>query len=114
LQYQVALLIDNIQEASYVSTLSDNELSRGCFTSSRLVWDPGIIFSFSLVQPVERQVVMALLEDKQSLGREDCNVPIFLGSPVLQLEDDFRGLCQPGQRGEVMLPVSSRGFGGVI
>jgi hypothetical protein len=35
LQYRVALLIDNIQEASYVSTLSDHTLSGGCFTSSR-------------------------------------------------------------------------------
>jgi hypothetical protein len=32
----------------------------------RSVWDPGIIFSFSLAQSMERQVVMALLEDKQS------------------------------------------------
>jgi hypothetical protein len=50
LQCRVALLIDSTQEASYVSTLPDSELSRGYFTSSRLVWDPGIIFSFSLVQ----------------------------------------------------------------
>jgi hypothetical protein len=88
LQYRVALLIDSIQEASYVSTLSDHALSRGCFTSSKLVWDPGIIFSFSLVQSMERQVVMALLEDKQSLGREDCNVPIF-GFPCSAVGDDF-------------------------
>jgi hypothetical protein len=39
-----------------------------------------------------------------------CNVPIFLDSPVLQFEDDFRGLCQSGQRGEVMLPASSEGL----
>jgi hypothetical protein len=50
LQYQVALLSDSIQEASYVCTLSDHALSRGCLTSSRVVWDPGIIFSFILAQ----------------------------------------------------------------
>jgi hypothetical protein len=38
--------------------------------------------------------VMALLEDTQSLGREDYNVPIVLGSAILQLEDDLRGLGQ--------------------
>jgi hypothetical protein len=43
----------------------------------RSVWDPGIMLSFSWVQFVEYQVVMALLEDKQSLGREDYHVPIF-------------------------------------
>jgi hypothetical protein len=32
----------------------------------RSVWDPGIISSFSLAQSMECQVVMALLEDKQS------------------------------------------------
>jgi hypothetical protein len=53
--------------------------------------------------------VMALLEDKQSLGREDCHVPIF-GLPYYTVGDDFWGLCQPGQRGEVMLPMSSEGL----
>jgi hypothetical protein len=47
LQYRVSLLSDSFQEASYVCTLSDHALSGGCFTSSRVVWDPGIIFSFS-------------------------------------------------------------------
>jgi hypothetical protein len=32
----------------------------------RSVWDLGIIFSFSLAQSMECQVVMALLKDKQS------------------------------------------------
>jgi hypothetical protein len=53
LLYRIALLIDNIQEASYVSTLSGHALSRVCFTSSRVVWDRGIIFSFNLVQSME-------------------------------------------------------------
>lgn len=32
----------------------------------RSIWDPVIIFSFILAQSMEHQVVMALLEDKQS------------------------------------------------
>ena len=36
-----------------------------------MVLDLGIIFSFNLVQSMECQFVMTLLEDKQSLGRED-------------------------------------------
>jgi hypothetical protein len=109
LQYLIALLIGSIQEASCVSTLQDNALSRGCFTSSRLVWDPGIILNFSLVQLVDHKVVMALLEDKQSLGREDCNVPIF-GFSCSASGDEFWGLCQPDQRGNLILPVSSDGL----
>jgi hypothetical protein len=77
-----------------------------CSTSFRLVWDPRIIISFSLVQLVVPMGVMALLEDKQSLGREDCHVPIC-GLPCYTVGDDFWGLCQLGQRGEVMLPVRS-------
>jgi hypothetical protein len=53
LQYRVSLLSDSIQETSYVITLSDHALSGGCFTSSRVVWDPGIIFSFGLAQWME-------------------------------------------------------------
>jgi hypothetical protein len=49
LQYRVALLSDNIQQVSYVRTLPDHALSGGCFTSSRVVSDPRIIFSFSLL-----------------------------------------------------------------
>jgi hypothetical protein len=39
--------------------------------------------------------MMALLEDKQSLGREDCNVPSF-GFPCFIVGGDLMGLCQPG------------------
>jgi hypothetical protein len=77
LQYRIALLIASIQEASYVSTLQDSALRSGCFTSSRMVWDPRIILNFNLVQLVDCKVMTTLLKDKQSLGREDCNVPIF-------------------------------------
>jgi hypothetical protein len=64
LQYLIALLIDSIQEASCVSNLQNNALRRGFFTSSKLVWDPGIILSFSLLQLVDRKVVTVLLEYK--------------------------------------------------
>jgi hypothetical protein len=73
-----------------VSTLQDNTLSRGCFTSFRLVWDPGISFSFILVQLVDRMVEVELLEEKQSLGREDCNFPIF-GFPYYVVRFTSRG-----------------------
>jgi hypothetical protein len=84
-------------------------LSRGCFTSFTLVWDPGIILNFSLVQSVDCNIVMALFEDNQSLGREDCNVPIF-GVYFSIIGGDFMGLCLPGQRGNLMLPVSLDGL----
>ena len=32
------------------------------------------------------------------------------GFPYSAVGDDFRGLCQSGQRGEVMSPVSSEGL----
>jgi hypothetical protein len=38
--------------------------------------------------------VMELLEDKQSLGREDCNVPIF-GFPCSIVRCDLVILCRP-------------------
>lgn len=92
--------MSNIQEASYSSTLLSSELSGGCFRSSRLVWDPSVIFNFSLVQFVECQSMITLLEDKQSLGREHCNAPIF-GFPYSAVGDDLWGLCQAGQKSEL-------------
>jgi hypothetical protein len=109
LQYLIALLTDSIQEAPRASTLQDSALIRGCFTSSRLVWDPGITLSFNLVQLVDRMVEVALLEDKQSLGREDCNVPIF-GFPYYATGVTSGGLSQPGQRGENRSSVSLEGL----
>jgi hypothetical protein len=38
----------------------------------------GIIFSVSLDQSMECQVMMPLLEDKQYLGREDLSCPHFV------------------------------------
>jgi len=109
LQYMIVLVINSIWVAACVSTWQDNALSRGCFISSRLVWDPGIILRYRLVQPIDCMVVMGFLEDKQSLGREDYNVPIF-GSPCFAIRDDFMGLYQHYQRGNWMLPVISRGL----
>jgi len=109
LQYLIALLIGSIWEASCVSTFQDNSLSRGCFTSSMLVWDPGIILNFILVKSVDCNIVMALFEDNQSLEREDCNVPIF-GVSFSTIGGDFMGLCQPDYRGNLMLPVSLAGL----
>jgi hypothetical protein len=61
LQYRVALLIGSIQEVSCVNTLSDHALSGICFTSPKVVLDPGIIFNFSLVQSMGHLVLMVLL-----------------------------------------------------
>jgi hypothetical protein len=94
LQYLFALLISGLHETSWMSTLQDNIVGNRCSTSFRLVWDPRITLNFGLVQPIDHRVVMALLEDKQSLGREDCNVPIF-GFPLLAVRGDFMSLCQP-------------------
>jgi hypothetical protein len=69
-------------------------------------WDPGIIFRFNLVQLMEHEVVMALLEDKKSLGREDCNVLIF-GFPIFTVGGNLMGLCHLGQRGKWRLKVGS-------
>jgi hypothetical protein len=65
-----------------------------CSTSLRLVWDSRITLSFSLVQLVDHGVVMALLEDKQSLGSDNYNDPIF-GFPYFAVVNDLMGLCQP-------------------
>jgi hypothetical protein len=73
----VALLVGYFQEASHVSSLPNHALSKGFFTFYKVVWHPGIIFSFSLDQSMECYVMMALLEDKQSLGREDLSCPHF-------------------------------------
>lgn len=58
----------------------------------RLTWDPGIILDFNLVQSVDCGVVLALLEDKQSLGKEDCNSP-FSRFPCFAVGDNFINLC---------------------
>jgi len=92
LQYLISLLANSIQEAACDSTLQDITLRRGCFNSSRLVWEPGITLSFSLVHLVDCMVEVAFLEYNQYLGREDYNVSIF-GFPCFAVGADLMGLC---------------------
>jgi hypothetical protein len=67
------------------------------------------MFSISWVQLAEYQSLMELLEDKQSLRREDCNVPIF-GFPYYAVRFTSGGLSPPGQRGETMTSERSEGL----
>jgi hypothetical protein len=62
-----------------------------CSTSFRLVWDLGIIISFSLVHFFVPMGVMTLLEDNQYLGREDLSCPHFW-VPLFCSGNDFCGL----------------------
>jgi hypothetical protein len=91
LQHRRALLVGGFQETSYVSTLPNHAMSGGCFTSYKVVWDLDIISSFSLDQSMGHHIVMALLEDKQYLGREDLSCTHFL-VPLFCSRRDFRGL----------------------
>jgi hypothetical protein len=50
--YMIILPSSSTLEAFCVSTLGDRVSRRGCFTLSRLVWDPGIILSLGLIQPI--------------------------------------------------------------
>jgi hypothetical protein len=106
---EVDLLIDSIQEVSYVSTLLDHASSGICFTSLMVVWDPGIILSFNMVQSMGRLVVMVLLEENQYLGREDCDVPIF-GFLCCEVGGDHWGSFHLDQRVKWRLTVSSEGL----
>jgi hypothetical protein len=67
------------------------------------------MFNSSRVQFMEYQVVMALLEDKQSLGRESCHVPIFCFHYYAG-RFTSGGLSQLDQRGET---TSSMRLGGL-
>ena len=53
-------------------------LSKGCYRSPRIIWDPGIIPGFSWFSLIDCGVALALLEDKQSLAREDCKVSFLI------------------------------------
>jgi hypothetical protein len=87
----VALLVGSFQEASYVNTLPDDVLSGGCFTSYRVVWQLGIVFSFSMDHLMEHQVMMELLEEKQYLGREYLSCTHFW-VPLFYIRRDLCGL----------------------
>jgi hypothetical protein len=49
---------------------------------------------------------LTLIKNKQYLGREDGNVPIY-GFPYSTVVDDLMGLCQFDQRGNLRLTVGS-------
>ena len=59
-------------------------LSRGCYRSPRIIWDPGIIPGFSWFSLIDCGVALALLEDKQFLVREDCNVPFLINRKLTE------------------------------
>ena len=62
----------------YLVMVPCSALSRGCYKSPRIIWDPGIIPGFSWFSLINRGVALALLEDNQSLARDDCNVSFFI------------------------------------
>ena len=64
-------LIGGFHGISCDGNVQCNALSRGCYNY------PGIIPRFSWFSLIDCGVALALLEDKQSLAREDCNV-LFL------------------------------------
>ena len=74
----VTLLIGGFHGISCDGTVQCSALSRGCYKSPRIIWDPGIILRFSWFSLIDCGVVLALLEDKQSLAREDYNVPFLI------------------------------------
>jgi hypothetical protein len=63
----IILFIRSMWVSCVVSTWRDHILRGVYLVSHRWIWDPGIICSW----------IQLLLEDKQSSGREDCNVPIL-------------------------------------
>ena len=72
------LLIGGFHGISYDGTVQCSALSRGCYKSPRIIWNPGIIPGFSWFSLIDCGVALALVEDKQYLVREDCNVPFFI------------------------------------
>ena len=71
----VTLLRGGFYGISYDGTVQCSALRRGCYKYLRIIWDPRIIPRFSWFSLIDYGVALALLEDKQSLAREDCNVP---------------------------------------
>ena len=74
----VTLLIGRFHGISCEGTVQCSALSRRCYRSPRIVWDLGIIPGFSWFSLIDCGVALALLEDKQSLAREDCNVLLMI------------------------------------
>ena len=73
----VTLIIGGFSGISCDGTVQCSALSRGCYRSPRIIWDTGIMPRFSWFSLIDYGVALALLEDKQSLAREDCNVPFL-------------------------------------
>ena len=74
----VTLLIRDFHGISCDGTVQCSALSKGRYKSPRIIWDPRIIPRFSWFSLIDCGVALALLEDKQSLAREDYNVPFFI------------------------------------
>jgi hypothetical protein len=83
IEFMIAWLIKGSQEESCDSTSQIRAMSRGCFTFSRMVWDPGI--TLRRVQSTKHQIVISLLEDKKSWGRRICNVTFFASLEKLNI-----------------------------
>ena len=80
----VTLLIGGFHGISCDGTMQCSALSRGCYKSPRIIWDPGIILGFSWFNLIDCGVALALLEDKQYLAREDCNVLFFINRELTE------------------------------
>lgn len=77
-QYLIALPSGGFQEVTCLGAVQDSVSRRWNYKPSRMAWDPGIILGYGMDLPDVCGVGLTLLEDKQSLGREDCHVPQFL------------------------------------
>ena len=74
----VTLLLRGFHAISCDCTVQCSALIRVCYRSPRIIWDLGIIPGFSWFSLIDCGVALALLEDKQSLAREDYNVPFLI------------------------------------
>ena len=79
----VTLLLGGFHGISCDGTVQCSALSRGCYKSPRIIWVPGIIPGFSWFSLIDCGVALALPEDKQSLAREDCNVPFVTNMELI-------------------------------
>ena len=74
----VTLLLGGFHGISCDGNVQCNALSRGCYNY------PGIIPRFSWFSLIDCGVALALLEDKQSFAREDCNVSFFINRELTE------------------------------
>ena len=80
------LLLGGFHGISCDGTLQCSALSIGCYSSLGIIWGLGIILGFSWFSLIDCGVAFALLEDTQSLAREDCNVLFLINR---ELTEDF-------------------------